>query len=295
MPMRIWRALVREPLVLFFAIGGLLFAVAPRDRAPGHTDGVVHLSRSSLESLVAAEARRQHVAALPPNVAAGVRAQAIDDELLYREGLRVGVDRNDNIVRQRVIEKMQLLAEDLAGSSRPVSDDELERYRAAHARELMRPAAVSFVHVFSSNGAAPLATLALPPGPDDQPPAVGDAFALGRRVVDANADVVRQRYGAAIADAVFHQPLGVWSAPLPSPYGFHRVKVFARHEGGPPSLNEVRGTIQLAYLQERRAHANADLLRSIRARYHVVVDDHAGALPAHAGMATSSTLVPRAD
>ena len=276
----------REPLLAFCVVGVALFALAPR----GERGDEVHVGRRNLKSLEDAEARRRHVSELPAAVAASVRQSAIDDELLYREGLRLGLDKNDNIVRQRVIEKTLFLAEDLAGSGRPVSDDELDKYLRAHASEFRRPTIVTFVQVFAATDAAMLARLrpTLPAGTDGaaaDPPACGDAFPLGRRVVDASLEAIEKSYGAAFAAAVGTLPVGAWSEPVTSPYGHHLVKVLARKDGGTPTLADVRGEVRLAYLQERKARATAELLRAIRARYRVVVDDRdddggaAGAAP----------------
>lgn len=267
----------REPLLAFCVVAVALFALAPR----GERGDEVHVGRRNLKSLEDAEARRRHVSELPAAVAASVRQGAIDDELLYREGLRLGLDRNDNIVRQRVIEKMLFLAEDLAGSGRPVSDDELDKYLRAHTSDFRRPTIVSFVHVFAATDAAMLARLrpTLAAGVDGaagDAPACGDAFPLGRRVVDASLDAIGKSYGAAFADAVAKLPVGSWSEPVASLYGHHLVKVLARKDGGTPTLADVRGEVRIAYLQERKARATAELLRAIRARYRVVVDDGGG-------------------
>jgi hypothetical protein len=271
---------LREPLVLFFAVGGALFALAPR----GERADQVHLSQRSLRSLEQAEARRLRVAELSAPAALRLRAQAVDDELLYREGLRLAVDRGDSVVRQRVIEKMLFLADDLAGAGRPVDDAELERYLEAHAAAFRRSTTVSFVQVFAAADAAPLERLrpTLPTGTTGeaaQPPAAGDAFPIGRRVVDAPIESIQKSYGAAVAAAAERLPPGEWSAPLRSSYGWHLIKVVARRDGGMPRLAEVRDDVRLAYLQERKQRATAELLERLRARYQVVIDDREGASP----------------
>jgi peptidyl-prolyl cis-trans isomerase C len=219
-----------------------------------------------------------------------VAARGVDDELLYREGLRLGVDKNDSIVRARVVEKMLFLAEDLGGAARPVSDDELARYLAAHGDAFRRPTRVSFVHVFAAGDAALLTRLrpTLSSGSDGEaaePPAVGDAFPIGRRVVDSPLELVTRSYGRALAEAVAALPVGEWSAPLRSPFGWHLVKVVARRGGGVPTLDEVRGEVRLAYLAERKQRATADFMRQLHARYHVTIDDADDASPIAAGAA----------
>jgi hypothetical protein len=271
---RFLRWLRREPLVIFFAVGAILFLIAPGSKS----EREVHLSTRALQSLEQAEARRRGVSVLPAPVAAAVRARAIDDELLYREGLRLGVDQNDNIVRQRVIEKMLFLAEDLAGASRPVDDGELSRFLGAHAEEFRRQTIVSFVQVYAASDPARLSQL-LPTlaagtqGASEEAPSAGDAFPTGRRTVDASLDAVKKSYGTEFAATVEKAAIGTWSGPIASPFGHHLVKVTARRDGGIPALAEVRDAVRLAYLQERKDKATAEFLRGVRARYRVVVDD----------------------
>jgi hypothetical protein len=272
---------IREPLVWFFAAGATLFALAPRESRE-HDE--LHVSRASLTSLELAEARRRHVRALPPNVAATVRQQAIDDELLYREGLRLGVDKNDNVIRQRVIEKMLFLAEDLGGAARPVDDAELEQYLEEHAAQFRRAAQVSFIHVFSAADAESLARLrpSLPAGIDSDaavPPNAGEAFPVGRRVIDTPLAALARSWGGEFAAQLAQLPIGEWSAPVRSQYGFHLVKVLARSDAAMPSLAEVHDAVRAAYLQERKARGTADFLRSVHERHPVVIDDSPDALP----------------
>jgi hypothetical protein len=277
------RRLAREPLLLFCAVGAALFALAPRDRDADE----VHLSARSLRSLESAEARRRGRAELPADEAASVRARAVDDELLYREGLRLGVDKNDNIVRQRVIEKMLFLAEDLAGSARPVGDGELQAFLKEHAASFPRAAVASFVHVFAERDPAALEKLrhSLPADALDPPP-VGDAFPLGRKVIDIAVESVRAEYGPDFATLVASAPVGDWVGPVRSHYGYHLLRIVSRRGGGPASLDEVRGPVRIAYVQQRREQALGELMRGIRARYRVTIDDRDGAQPA--GSASAS-------
>jgi hypothetical protein len=57
------------------------------------------------------------------------------------------------------------------------------------------------------------------------------------------------------------------------------VKILARREGGTPSLAEVRAEVRLDYLEERKTRATQEFLRSLRGRYHVVIDDGPAASP----------------
>jgi hypothetical protein len=173
---------------------------------------------------------------------------------------------------------MLFLAEDLGGGARPVTDDELAQYLAAHADKYARPAQVSFIHVFAATDSASLARLrpTLASGVEGDaavPPSVGEPFPLGRRVIDAPLAAISQNYGPEFRDAVERLPIGVWSEPLPSRYGIHLVKVLARRDGGAPTLADVRTQVRLDRAQETKTRAAQDLLRTLRARTTVTIDD----------------------
>ncbi len=51
----------------------------------------------------------------------------VHDEVLYREALAMGLDRDDIIVKRRLVQKLGFLTEDVA-TQRPPTERELEQY-----------------------------------------------------------------------------------------------------------------------------------------------------------------------
>ena len=113
----------------------------------------------------------------------------ISEELLFREGTALGLDRDDRVVRRRVIEKMTALARPRAPDSDPPRE-ELARHYQSYRHRFVQPAAVSFEHLYfdparrgDATAAASQALAALgKAGAADPPPAgAGDTFVLPRR------------------------------------------------------------------------------------------------------------------
>ncbi len=72
-----------------------------------------------------------------------------DDEALYRKARDLGLDRDDPVIRRMLVEKMRLLVQ--AGAARrPIDDATLREHLAAHAERFERPARISFRHAFLS-------------------------------------------------------------------------------------------------------------------------------------------------
>jgi hypothetical protein len=284
--------LLRHRLLHFVVAGGVIFALAPR---PASERDIV-LDRATLAAFERAQARRLGAPALAADEAARVRTRAIEDEILYREAIRLGFDKDDTIVRQRLIQKVLFLAEDLAGATTPATEEELHAFFAATREQWTRPARIRLLHVYGAPAreatiaalrAEVVAAEAAAPG---VPPPFGDAFPLSRAVA-ASRDEVAADYGDAFAAAVFALAPGTWSGPIRSKHGWHLVKVLEQQEGGPATFEDVRGKLPLAHLVARKKEATTRFLREAAGRYRITVDGRrVDVLPP-----TERTAPPRAE
>jgi peptidyl-prolyl cis-trans isomerase C len=263
-----WNVLRTSSLVHFLALGGVIFGLAPK---PARTTDI-HISKDQLEALEALESRRSG------NVddsarRSNVLQRTIEDELLVREAIRLGLDRDDGIVRQRLVQKMLFLAEDLGGVSRDATESELRAYHNATRAQWSAPAAVDLEHIFLAPGNTTdigalrkLADASL-----EHPPPLGDAFPAPR-VVHASPEELERSYGADFARAAVSAPMGSFGSPVESKFGRHLVRVIKRTEGHLRSYEEAFGELRLAYLVERKRKVTEDLITRAFANYRVDVD-----------------------
>jgi len=261
------RRVVRSPLLHFAVIGGALFALAPRREDPRQ----VELSSSALAAYKEAQAARDRVPVLPASRAAEVEARAIEDEVLYREALRLGLEKDDPIIRQRLIQKLLLLVEDMGGASQPPTDAELRAFFEKDPSRYALPTRVTLAHVFASRPSALPAAEQLEPG---VPAAAGEPFPWPRQLT-ASRDELTQKFGDGFARAVFALQPGAWSEPLQSSFGWHRVWVSRREAPRLPAFEEVRGSLALDYALDRRTQVVGEYLRRTVRDYRINVDGQA--------------------
>lgn len=255
----------RARLVQFLAIGGAIFFVAPRPR----DDRRIEVAGRELAIAAAAEATRHGARALAPDKAAEVKARLIEDKLLYQEGVRLGLDQDDPIIRQRVIQKVLLLAEDLGGATRAPTRAELRAAYARTAERYRQPARYHVMHVFTARRDD------LPP-PDRLElgalPAAGEPFPLPRET-RATHDELRQAYGAEFATAVAAQPVGGgYGPPVASSFGWHRVRVVDVAPGGIQPFEQVERQVGFDLMLQRREDTMRRFLDQLVARYQIVID-----------------------
>lgn len=286
--------IIKEPLSHFLLIGLLLFglfAVVNRDAAgPGNR---IEISRADIEQLQALFQRQWQRPPSPQELQALVDGR-VREEVLYREAVALGLDRDDTIVRRRLAQKVEFL---VADSAVPTEPDEatLKQYYEKNQERYREPARLSFVHVYfrpdkRGERAVPDAEAALKrlthsKRPLARAPEEGDRFMLASEYADRGLDEITREFGQEFADALGKLPSGQWQGPVTSGYGLHLVYVRARVESRVPALAQVRERVVNDWLIDQRREANERVFERLRARYQVIIAD----VP---GMRTAQALTP---
>ncbi|MGA8751355.1 MAG: peptidylprolyl isomerase, partial [Pseudolabrys sp.] len=202
----------------------------------------------------------------------------IRDEVFYREGKALGLDRDDIVIRRRLRQKMEFVAEDM-GVAEP-SDDQLRAYLTSNAERFKSEDRVTFSHIYlsASRGdalksdapaiAAKLASITTAPDASE----LGDRFLLGEEFRTLPRSEAAHTFGDRFADQLFNLDQGRWQGPIASNYGLHFVRVSERERGGLLPLDDVRSTVRREWMYARRLEAEGSLYRTLRERYQIVVE-----------------------
>ena len=183
----------------------------------------------------------------------GMVENKIQEEILYREGLQMGLDKDDTIVKRRMAQKVQFLAEDVAAAHEP-STQELKAWFAGNAEKFALPGRVTFRHVFfgfdkrgpnaQKDAAAALPRLAGQPQNSPLAAATADAFMFEDYYADRTAEQLAKEFGPTFAVGIFGLKPGAWSGPLESGYGWHLVFIDSIIPGRIPEFEEVEPDVQ---------------------------------------------------
>lgn len=288
-----WRRLFREPLIQFFLLGLTLF-VAYRVLGGGERaerpDRIV-VDAAQIDRLSGEFSR---VWMRPPTGAELEQLidEHITEEILYREALALGLDRDDEVVRRRLRQKMEFLNESLVEIRDP-ANEELQAWLDAHPDRYRQPAAVSFVQVYVSPdrhadpGRRAETVLARLGGSAEPDPGMGDPTLLPDRM-RASLDEVDRTFGGSFAEGLAGAPLDEWSGPIASGYGLHLVRLTASEPARLPSLDEVRQEVERDWRSDRQQRADAAFYDALRQRYEVRVEMPAAGSNAGARTAESA-------
>lgn len=140
------RKLLREPLLHFFALGlalFLLFNVV--SGVKGGADRRIVVNDATVANIVKVY-QGAWKRPLTPTELQGLIDSHVREEILFREGVAMGLDRDDLVIRRRVQQKMAVIIEEAAARDAP-ADAELEGYLAKHAERYGQPAVIGFDQV----------------------------------------------------------------------------------------------------------------------------------------------------
>jgi hypothetical protein len=274
----ILRKLIHEPLFHFLVLGAVIFLLAGRMRSGsvGSGDKIV-VTQGQIGSIVVGFSRTWM---RPPTreELQGLVGDYVREEVLYREAKAMGLDQDDVIVRRRMRQKFEFLAEDLAARTGPPTDLELEAYLRQHADKYSQEPSFTFEHIFFSRekrgtsvDADALAMLSRLKGAIDIEK-LGDALLLPSRFEKTSAGETARLFGEKFARELTKTQLGTWAGPLESCYGLHLVRVNARIPEVTPTLATVRESVLRDLLSVRSKQALDTQYEKLRAHYTVVVE-----------------------
>jgi peptidyl-prolyl cis-trans isomerase C len=277
---RALRRLVREPLLHFLLIGIALFALYShfqRGRGGGESSEQIHLTLDDLRYLDSLFQAQWHRPPTPDDLQRLVEDR-IQEEILYREGIAMGLDKGDTIVKRRMAQKLQFLAEDVAAAREP-STEELKAWYAKNSAKFAMPKRVSFRHLYLSpdrrgtnarpDAAKLLAQLAGQPEAVKLPESSADPFMFQEYYRDRATDYLGKEFGPQFALAVEKLPTGSWRGPVESGFGWHLVFVDTAIPGRVPDFEEIEPDVKLAWLAEQKVLAWDKAYQKMRAKYTV--------------------------
>src|SRR5262245_23458435 len=204
----------------------------------------------------------------------------IKEEVLYREGLAMGLDKEDTIVKRRMAQKVQFLAEDVASAHEP-STAELKAWFEKNTDKFALPSRYSFRHIYFSpdkrgknarnDATQALARVAGQPENSSLIAPVADRFMFQDYYSDRTPSAIAKEFGPQFAVALEKLKPGSWQGPIESGFGWHLVFVDTVIAGRIPAFEEIESEVKTAWLGEQKAQAREKAYKSLRRKYTVLL------------------------
>ena len=288
-------AFLKDPLSHFLAAGFALFIVfnlvAPEDNA-GDDPYTIVVDREAILTFMQYRAKafdkerfEARLDAMPENELQLMIDDFVREEVLHREALALGLDADDYVIKQRLIQKVEFLARGFAEAVATPDEAATRVYFEENKSNYYIQPYATFTHVFFDRerhnpddldalAKAKLIELNTKNVIFSDAVGHGERFPYHVNYVERTPDYIASHFGGAMAALVFEGDAdgSTWQGPYQSPYGVHLVLVTKNVPGRTPELEEVYGRVRQdatrAAINERTEQAIDEILKS----YQVKVD-----------------------
>jgi hypothetical protein len=257
---------LREPLLHFLVLGSVLFGIdhviAARADDPRIIIIDARVDQHAREVFAQARGRQANKDELY-----ALRRVWLDNEVLYREGLALKLDKGDPAIRDRVIFKELSVID--ASVKRPQFDEKLLRaWFEKNRAKYDQPARYNFQEAVLSGDSSEAAVHAFVAALNAGTP--GDAQAGLRVFKDRPRDNLMQSYGREFVEALDASPVGEWRA-LPSRAGVRAMRLESITPAEPAVFESLRGVVLQDWTDAVLAEQRTAAVRALARKYTVKI------------------------
>jgi hypothetical protein len=274
------KKILREPLLHFLLLGMAIFIAYGMFSMPsGNEPGKIIITQGELKSMREAYFKTWK---RPPtqNEFEGLIRDRVREEVYYREALALGMDKDDIIIRRRLRQKMEFIANDIVKQAEP-TDEDLSEFLAKHPELFNVETCYNFRQIYLNpdrhgkslkQDITRLLSELNQPGSNADFQKMGDASLLPPEMTGATEITMTSQFGEEFKKQLIQSATGRWVGPVSSVYGIHLVRIDKHTEGGVPALPEIRDAVQREWESVRRMEANEKFYGELLKNYTVTIE-----------------------
>ena len=195
----------------------------------------------------------------------------IEEEILYREALKLGLEQDDEIIRRRLAQKIIFLKRD-AETFTP-SDEDLKNFFVQNQSNYAKDDLYTFEHYFFGNntGAHEEAETNLSKLLSGQTTDMGLPFYSGNTFTSHSIQKIEDIFGGEFAKVIDALDEGGWAGPIQSAFGYHNVMITNIENSEVPSFDSIKNIVLADYLEANSDQAIKEFMEQIKSEYSVAI------------------------
>tara|TARA_X000000368_G_C23054070_1_gene722976 strand:- start:1511 stop:2314 length:804 start_codon:yes stop_codon:yes gene_type:complete len=196
----------------------------------------------------------------------------VQEEILYREALNIGLDRDDRIIKRRLAQKITFLKQETF-LEKPPLDEILNFYESNKDMYYINPT-YSFTHYFFSieNNSETRANVFYKELNNNKILSKSDPFLLGKNFAYKSSNEIDRDFGMNFSENFNNLQLNIWHMPMKSSFGYHIVKIVDKKDGYLPKIDDIFMQVELDYSNIRKEQLLEKYISDIKSEYNIIIN-----------------------
>ena len=283
------KKILKEPLLHFLIAGFFLFLYFNIFGIKNESENTISIDKNTLLNFMQFQSKafnsdvfEEKFAELSEVEKQQMIQNYVQEEALYREAVKLGLDQNDFVIKRRIVQKMEFILDDFDETTIVIEKDSLEAYFQQHQQRYFQPEQYTFTHIFFKKGEnengltqatdfmktkahqALSATESLP---------YGDRFLYHRNYAEKDANFLKSQFGNVFVEAITKfDKSDEWQGPIPSDYGWHWVKIINKSKENYSKLADIQSVVKADYLGYLKKQHKQQQIQKVVEEYDVLLD-----------------------
>jgi len=237
---------LQEPLLHFLVLGGLIFLFyATVNDGFTEEEKKIVIPQAKIDQLTYIW-QKKHMRKPTKEERQKMIEGEIYAEVMSREAVKLGLDKEDGIIRRRLVQKMTFVSANLSALLEP-DEAELKAYLKAHQEEFMAERQISFI--------------------------LKNRVVLEKSHTNMSEWEVSRSYGRAFTEKLFTLPMGVWSKDIDTAYGKVEVLVNDKKQATTPSFTVIKNRLKSAWQKEAQKKLEKNFYETLKKEYRITVGE----------------------
>lgn len=242
-----FKKILHEPLLHFLVLGGLLFFFYSLSGDNKEEDNSIVVSKARVAQLTSAWEKKFFRTPTKEE-----KQKMIENEVytlvLYKEALKIGLDKNDNEIKRRLAQKMEFVAYDTYTLPDP-SEDMLKKYMKSHPEKYAQEKKIHFTQSM-----------------------LGTEDTRFEKEYTLTKFEASNLFGRAFAEALFGLKADGKMHKIESDYGVHEVKIIGKSASKQHSFEDVKEKVKSDYLNTQREKKNKRIYDKLKSQYTINIE-----------------------
>ncbi len=272
----------KEPLFKFILAGIILFiSYSALDNYLNKDENVLIVTNSEISILEQSWESRWNRPPTPEE-RQGLIDQHVKEMVLYKTALEMGLDKDDRVIRGRMVQKLEFLGNDLIRVPQP-SEQDLVTFYEKNKEQYLPEEVITITHIFFNpdkredqtlvDAEQALQALRSRKGFDGNISELGDIFMLQNYYPNRTQLEIRKLFGSGFTETVFELEPEKWHGPVLSGYGTHLVYIHYHKESKMPAFTNVIEQVKTDWMDDMQKKLNERYIEGLMSRYEIVFEE----------------------